>query len=130
MAREEERRRKEAEAAKARLESEQKKQGNEITQMFDRLKSENEQASQCETCLCFNPILKPNFKCKLRALWSKQNREVRTPSLFPALRTLTRRASALSKCSLEPLGCQQVGSIYLTLPMPETLARVVDGRLS
>ena len=45
MAREEERRRKEAEAAKARLESEQKKQGNEITQMFDRLKSENEQAS-------------------------------------------------------------------------------------
>ena len=58
MAREEERRRKEAEAAKARLESEQKKQGNEITQMFDRLKSENEQASQCETCLCFNPILK------------------------------------------------------------------------
>ena len=43
MAREEEKRRKEAEAAKARLESEQKKQGNEITQMFDRLKSENEQ---------------------------------------------------------------------------------------
>ena len=43
MAREEEKRRREAEAAKARLESEQKKQGNEITQMFDRLKSENEQ---------------------------------------------------------------------------------------
>ena len=51
MAREEERRRKEAEAAKARLESEQKKQGNEITQMFDRLKSENEQASQCVSTL-------------------------------------------------------------------------------
>ena len=45
MAREEEKRRREAEAAKARLESDQKKQGNEITQMFDRLKSENEQAS-------------------------------------------------------------------------------------
>ena len=58
MAREEERRRKEAEAAKARLESEQKKQGNEITQMFDRLKSENEQASQhCGTCLSFNPVV-------------------------------------------------------------------------
>ena len=43
MAREEEKRRREAEAAKSRLESEQKKQGNEITQMFDRLKLENEQ---------------------------------------------------------------------------------------
>ena len=43
MAKEEERRRQEAEAAKARLESEQRKQGNEVTQMFDRLKLENEQ---------------------------------------------------------------------------------------
>ena len=67
MAREEERRRKEAEAAKARLESEQKKQGNEITQMFDRLKSENEQASHVtdrrEFCL-FSAIPKTTVsKC-------------------------------------------------------------------
>ena len=45
MAREEEKRKREAEAAKTRLESEQKKQGNEITQMFDRLKLENDQVS-------------------------------------------------------------------------------------
>ena len=47
MAREEERRRQEAEAAKARLETEQRKQGNEVTQMFDRLKLENEQVGLC-----------------------------------------------------------------------------------
>ena len=62
MAREEERRRKEAEAAKARLESEQKKQGNEITQMFDRLKSENEQASQCVSTLSQNYYVSKCYK--------------------------------------------------------------------
>ena len=43
MAREEEQRRQEAEEMKAKLESEKKQQGNAITEMFDRLKNENEQ---------------------------------------------------------------------------------------
>ena len=43
MAREEELRKKEAEAMKTNLENQKKQQGNAITEMFDRLKTENEQ---------------------------------------------------------------------------------------
>merc|ERR1711976_406240 len=42
MARDEELRRQEAEALKANLENQKKQQGNAITEMFDRLKTENE----------------------------------------------------------------------------------------
>jgi ATPase subunit of ABC transporter with duplicated ATPase domains len=42
MAREEELRRKHAEEIKSQMESEKKQQGNAVTEMFDRLKSENE----------------------------------------------------------------------------------------
>lgn len=40
---EEEKRKREAEAAKEMMENDKKLHGNEITQMFDRLKGENEQ---------------------------------------------------------------------------------------
>lgn len=46
LAKEEERRRKEAQELKAKLEDDKKEHGNEITQMFDRLKSENELRKQ------------------------------------------------------------------------------------
>merc|ERR1712173_432228 len=42
MARDKELRRQEAEALKANLENQKKQQGNAITEMFDRLKTENE----------------------------------------------------------------------------------------
>ena len=45
MAQEEDQRRKEADAMKTQLESQKKQQGNAITDMFDRLKMENEHRS-------------------------------------------------------------------------------------
>ena len=42
MAQEEDQRRKEADAMKTQLESQKKQQGNAITDMFDRLKMEND----------------------------------------------------------------------------------------
>ncbi len=42
MAKDEERRKREAEEVRQRLDSEKRERGNEITQMFDRLRSENE----------------------------------------------------------------------------------------